>query len=217
MPQYKRYWIVYDQLQWMSLCIFRPNTSCTWRFVTGRWRFHYTFPIFPDLPRFWDSSKQSRRHRSCQLTSRNLLRPTKALSRLRYDFSRPLITSFMEPTWGPPGAARTQDGPMLATRPLLSGTTYDFQLTSETIELWGGIVWPALEHYIDIVPHRHFRSKYSQYTLQNWCKMALRCVVMISTLGVIVGKILHSYQAWPQNRGRRYTTLIQKFLKPLFT
>ena len=28
----------------------------------------------------------------------------------------------MGPTWGPPGAARTQVGPMLATRPLLSGS-----------------------------------------------------------------------------------------------
>ena len=28
---------------------------------------------------------------------------------------------FMGPTWGPPGAARTQVGPMLATRTLLSG------------------------------------------------------------------------------------------------
>ena len=33
-----------------------------------------------------------------------------------------LIARFMGPTWGPPGAARTQVGPMLSTQPLLSGT-----------------------------------------------------------------------------------------------
>ena len=32
-----------------------------------------------------------------------------------------LITRFMEPTWGPSGAERTQTGPMLATGTLLSG------------------------------------------------------------------------------------------------
>ena len=32
-----------------------------------------------------------------------------------------LIAKFMGPTWGPPGAARTQVGPMLARRTLLSG------------------------------------------------------------------------------------------------
>ena len=32
-----------------------------------------------------------------------------------------LIARFMGPAWGPPGAVRTQGGPMLATRTLLSG------------------------------------------------------------------------------------------------
>ena len=34
----------------------------------------------------------------------------------------PLIARFVGPTWGPPGADRTQVDPMLATRTLLSGT-----------------------------------------------------------------------------------------------
>ena len=34
----------------------------------------------------------------------------------------PLITRFMGPTWGPPGADRTQFGPMWTTWTLLSGT-----------------------------------------------------------------------------------------------
>ena len=35
-----------------------------------------------------------------------------------------LIARFMEPTWGPPGADRTQVGPMWATGTLLSGIVY---------------------------------------------------------------------------------------------
>ena len=40
----------------------------------------------------------------------------------------PHIARFMGPTWGPSGADRTQVGPMLAPRTLLSGTTYPILL-----------------------------------------------------------------------------------------
>ena len=38
-----------------------------------------------------------------------------------YCYLPTVIERFMGPTWGPPGAARTQVGPILATRTLLSG------------------------------------------------------------------------------------------------
>ena len=44
-----------------------------------------------------------------------------------------LIARLMGPTWGPSGADRTQVGPMLAPRTLLSG----FQWT------WFGVKWPS--------------------------------------------------------------------------
>ena len=54
----------------------------------------------------------------------NLLTPQNSLwgfLNIFYFMVTTLITRFMGPTWGPPGAARTQAGPMLATWTLLSG------------------------------------------------------------------------------------------------
>ena len=51
---------------------------------------------------------------------------------LKTHIMQSLIASFMEPTWGPSGADRTQVGPMLAPWTLLSG----MQLTFHTVYRW---------------------------------------------------------------------------------
>ena len=42
----------------------------------------------------------------------------------------PLIAKFMGPSWGPPGAARTQVGPMLVTWTLLSRTLHTYSIAT---------------------------------------------------------------------------------------
>ena len=56
-----------------------------------------------------------------------------------------LIARFMGPTWGPPGAARTQVGPMLATRTFYRVSTIGVTLISLTVTLKtsGNFLWDA--------------------------------------------------------------------------
>ena len=52
----------------------------------------------------------------------------------------PLLARFIGPTWGPSGADRTQVGPMLAPRTLLSGTIPQQRL-SGVHNPWGILIW----------------------------------------------------------------------------
>ena len=53
---------------------------------------------------------------------------------------RSLIARFMGPTWGLPGAAGTQVGPVLATWTLLSGVRYHQMLWTELSQPWRRVV-----------------------------------------------------------------------------
>ena len=61
------------------------------------------------------------------------------------NWDKSLIARFMGPTWGPPGADRTQVGPMLAPWTLLSGVL----ITSNTVHINSSPPWQNGRHFAE--------------------------------------------------------------------
>ena len=73
-----------------------------------------------------------------------------------------LITRFVELTWGPPGAARTQVGPTLATRTMLSGMVSMAGCYADSYSAWKmhrfaqcTIIWKIFQNPVSHISHNH--------------------------------------------------------------
>ena len=64
-----------------------------------------------------------------------------------------LIARFMGPTWGPPGAARTQVDPMLATQALLFGLLYTSDIAAPRCQAAHILLKSAKENWIFNIGH----------------------------------------------------------------
>ena len=88
-----------------------------------------------------------------------------------------LIARFIAPTWGPPGADRTQVGPMLAPWTLLSGVVYF--LVSQNLLLNKRFILPVL--WGDMTRMWHNSDSLIKYVLN----FVLQCWVLV-TLWILI-------------------------------
>ena len=79
-----------------------------------------------------------------------------------------LIAIFMGPTWGPPGAARTQVGPMLATWTLLSGIS-----SFNCFFFWYELLLEVLSYTVCCHTHTHYVLELDDCAVYSW-KMLLK-------------------------------------------
>ena len=126
--------VVWNLLLWCVYYILRSDDIITWKryALLTRW-----------CP--------SRRVRNVDLLAGDILAPQwrhcQGVFWLHQCALTTLIARFMGPTWGPPGADRTQVGPMLAPWTLLSGMCHHYQALS--IRNWSHIgsqtrFWPRV-------------------------------------------------------------------------